>query len=160
MVARTYYGLGPPEASIAAFDRLAPFVSQLLELRAGCAPLGPDDMAFGIALDGLQTAAFHFTRRPFFFRALEAGVRGLAGSNGRLTHRSEAMAVFDALTPYADALLAMQTGCRPFGRDYMALSIARQGLETAAFHFTGVPDYYGARSDSAGPVRPPSGAAP
>jgi hypothetical protein len=170
VVARTYYGLGPPEAAIAAFNRLAPFARQLLALRAECAPMGLDDLALGIALDdlalgialdGLRTAAFHFTRRPYFYHELDgAAARGTPASNGRLTDRREACAVFDALTPYADALMAMQATCRPFGRDYMALSIARQALETAAFHFTGQGAYYGARADSAGPVRPGGETAP
>ena len=71
MVARTYYGLGPPDIAAQAFDRLAPWVVELLAMQAECKPMGPDYMAMGVALDGVQTAAFHFTRRPHFYFQLE-----------------------------------------------------------------------------------------
>jgi hypothetical protein len=153
MVHRTYYGLGTAEAAVGEFEGLAPYVSEMLALQRECPQLGPDYMAMGIALDGLQTAAYHFTRRRNFYHALEeAAARGGDGNN-RLSDREEAVAAFEALTPYADHLRRLQGRCRPFGRDYYALDIAKQGLETAAFHFTRQAGFYGAKADSAGPIR-------
>lgn len=154
MVHRTYIALGPPDAAVAEFDALRPWVLEMLGLRAECAPLGPDYMALGIALDGLRTAAYHFTRRRDFYFELEAPP-GRACGNGRLSDRAEAIAAFKALTPYSHRLRQMRTRCRPFGRDYLALDIAHQSLETAAFHFTREASFYGARADSSGPTRPP-----
>ena len=154
MVHRTYAGLGAPDAATREFDSLRPWVLELLGLRAECAPLSADDMAIGIALDGLRTAAYHFTRRADFYFELQAPPRQPPG-NRRLSDRREAIAAFKALTPYSDRLRQMRLRCRPFGRDYLALDIAHQGLETAAFHFTGEAAFYGARSDSSGPIRPP-----
>lgn len=153
MVARTYYGLGPPDIAVRAFDRLTPWVVELMAMQGECKPMGPDYMAMGVALDGLQTAAFHFTRRPHFYFQLERPA--YREGNNRLGDREAAMAAFDALTPYADALRLMKGGCRPFGRDYMAITIPLQCLETAAFHFTRVAHFYGAKADSAGPIGPP-----
>ena len=153
MVARTYYGLGPPDIAVNAFDRLTPWVVELLAMQSECRPMGPDYMAMGVALDGLQTAAFHFTRRPHFYFQLERPA--YRKGNNRLGEREAALAAFDALTPYADALRLMKGGCRPFGRDYMAITIPLQCLETAAFHFTRVAHFYGAKADSAGPIGPP-----
>jgi hypothetical protein len=155
MVARTYYGLGPPDAAVGKFDALTPFVVELLSLQEECRPLGPDYMALGIALDGLQTAAFHFTRRRHFYHQLEEGRRPYREGNGRLGDPAAAVEAFDGLIPYADALRLMQGGCRPFGRDYLAISIAQQSLDTAAFHFTRIAHFYGAKADSAGPIGPP-----
>jgi hypothetical protein len=154
MVHRTYYGLGPAEAAIREFDALEPFVVDLLGLQQECVPLGPDYMAVGIALDGLQTAAYHFTRRRDFYHACEASQGERRNGNGRLADRAEAIAAFEALAPYADRLRALQIRCRPFGRDYYALDIAKQSLETAAFHFTREAHFYGAKGDSSGPLRP------
>ena len=50
--------------------------------------------------------------------------------------------------------MAMQRKCRPFGRDYLALDIAKQGLETAAYHFTREAAFYGLQGDGAGATRP------
>ena len=154
MVHRTYYGLGNAEAAVREFDSLQPYVRDLLGLQAECPQLGPDDMAVGIALDALQTAAYHFTRRRYFYRELGEARAERSGANGRLADRAEAIAAFKALAPYNDRLRALQGRCRPFGRDYYALDIARQGLESAAFHFTREAAFYGAKSDSAGPIRP------
>ncbi|HPA37586.1 MAG TPA: hypothetical protein PLV04_02490 [Phenylobacterium sp.] len=49
---------------------------------------------------------------------------------------------FEALRPYADQLRALQRRCKPFGRDYNAIAIALDGLETAAYHFTRRPHFY------------------
>lgn len=153
MVHRTYYGLGPAEVAVREFEGLEPHVLELLSLQQECVTLGPDHMALGIALDGLETAAYHFTRRRNFYHALEA-TAARRPSNGRLADREEARAAFQALSPYAERLLALRGRCRPFGRDYLALDIARQGLETAAYHFTREAHFYGAKSDSVGPIRP------
>jgi hypothetical protein len=155
MVARTYYGLGPPDAAVKRFDDLRPWVVQMLEMQGECVPMGPDYMAMGIALDGLQTAAFHFTRRRHFYHQLDELRPAYRPGNNRLADREAAIAAFEALAPYAHALGLMRGGCRPFGRDYMAIHIAEQSLGTAAFHFTRDEHFYGARNDSAGPVGPP-----
>lgn len=154
MVHRTYYGLGPAEVAVREFDALQPHVLQMLEMQQECTPFGPDYMAVGIALDGLETAAFHFTRRRNFYHMVRPLQAERREGNGRLADRLEATAAFQALTPYADRLRALQGRCRPFGRDYLALNIARQSLESAAYHFTREAHFYGAKSDSAGPLRP------
>jgi hypothetical protein len=128
-------------------------VVQLLALQGECKPHGPDYMAVGIALDGLQTTAYHFTRRRYFYHVIEEVRAGHREGNSRLSDRQEAIAAFRALTPYNDRLRALQGRCRPFGRDYLALDIARQSLESAAYHFTQEPSFYGAKHDSAGPIR-------
>jgi hypothetical protein len=73
-------------------------------------------------------------------------------TDGRLSDHVEAAAAFRALAPYASRLLALQTSCRPFGYDYGALEIARQGRETAAFHFTRVEGFYCLKGDAAGRI--------
>lgn len=153
MVARTYYGLGPKEAAVGRFDSLSPFVLEMWALQGECTPFSQDDMAMGIAFDGLETAAFHFTRRPHFYFQLERPPA--RDSNGRLKDRREATAAFDALTPYANALRLMQVGCRPFGADYKAIAIAQECLDTAAFHFTRLARFYGSKADSSGPLGAP-----
>ena len=120
MVARGYYGLGSHDAAVAAFDRLKPYVEELLGLQGECEPMKADYSAIGIALDGLQTAAYHFTRRRHFYHELESQRSSYRPGNNRLSDRQGAIAAFEALTPYANALGKMQGGCRPFGRDYLA----------------------------------------
>ncbi|MGH6911505.1 MAG: hypothetical protein ACREEG_15060, partial [Phenylobacterium sp.] len=112
MVQRTYQGLGSPETAVREFEVLKPYVVQLLGLQGECLKLGPDYMAIGIALDGLQTAAYHFTRRRYFYHGIEASRAEHRDGNGRLTDRQEAIAAFRALTPYADRLRALQGRCR------------------------------------------------
>lgn len=158
MVQKTYTALGPDQAAIRAFDGLSPFVEQLLALQGECQRFDAEDMAIGIALDALETAAYHFTRRRDYYHSLREARAGVAYSgNGRLKDRQEAIAAFEALRPYAKALQHLQDGCRPMGRDYLALQIARHGLETAAYHFTRVGQFYASRNDSCGPVRPAAG---
>jgi len=154
VVHRTYVGLGSPEAAVRDFDALAPYVVEMLAMEAECSAYGSDRAAMGVALDGIKTAAYHFTRRPDFYHPLREQRDVRRGANGRLSDRSEAVAAFRALGPYNAALGALQFRCRPFGRDYLALEVAKQGLDTAAFHFTGEAAFYGARGDSAGPTRP------
>ncbi len=67
MVRQTYYGLGSREAAVTKFDTLKPFWAELRRLQGQCKPFGRDYLALGIALDALETAAFHFTRRPHFY---------------------------------------------------------------------------------------------
>lgn len=73
--------------------------------------------------------------------------------NSRLSDREEAIAAFEGLSPYVERLRALMFGCRPFGRDYLALDIALKSLETAAFHFTRIDAFYGLKGDSAGTAR-------
>lgn len=147
MVHRTYYGLGHADAATREFDGLRAHVRWLWGLQAKVGFFSADGSALDIAVDALHTAAFHFTRRPHFYglRDPDLGAPDLA--DRRLAHGA-----FEALRPYAQHLRALQGRCRPFGRDWQALNVALQGLETAAFHFTGQGAFYGSRGDSAGPT--------
>lgn len=149
MVHRTYAGLGAPDAAARDFEALRPYVLALWGLQARVGYFTGDGSALDIALDGLQTAAFHFTRRPHFY-----GPKAPLEDAANLRDRAVVGGVFDALRPYAQALRQLQARCRPFGRDWLALDVAVKGLETTALHFTGVPHFYGSRGDSAGAVRP------
>jgi hypothetical protein len=60
----TYPGLDDP---ILEFEQLRPLAERLRQLQTRCKPFGRDYHALAIALDGLDTAAYHFTRRPRFF---------------------------------------------------------------------------------------------
>lgn len=155
MVHRTYAGLGAPDAAARDFDALRPYVRAIWGLQAVVGYFTRDGSALDIALDSLQTAAFHFTRRPHFY-----GPKAPLEDAADLRDRAVVAGAFEALRPYASALRHLQSRCRPFGRDWQALNVAVQGLETTAFHFTGVPHFYGSRGDSAGPVRPPGEVAP
>jgi hypothetical protein len=137
MVKVVYAGLGDREAAVRVFNRLRPYVAQILELQAECEQFGPDDMALAIALDGLQIAAFHFTRRRCFYFEMERPQR--RPDNSRLSDPAE-------------RIRALQGQCSPFGRDWMALDIARQALGTTAFHFTGDETFFGGE-----PCAQPSG---
>ncbi|OHB26263.1 MAG: hypothetical protein A2790_20060 [Phenylobacterium sp. RIFCSPHIGHO2_01_FULL_69_31] len=155
MVQRTYQGLGSPEAAARDFEALRPYVRALWGLQAAVGAFTRDGSALDIAVDSLQTAAFHFTRRPRFYEP-----RDPLPDARDLRDRAVVAGAFEALRPYAAALRHLQSRCRPFGRDWLALDVAVKGLETTAFHFTGVAHFYGSRGDSAGPVRPPDGATP
>ena len=144
MVHRTRYGLGPPESARKHFEALQPHALKLGELRQLCPPDGPDYLALDVALNGLEDAAFHFTRRRYFFElALPAYDRrrpdyaGLGDPLARQAH-------FATLTPYRAQLRALQGQCKPFGHEYQALSIPIRCLDTAAFHFTRDESFYGA----------------
>lgn len=132
------------------FDALTPHVLILRELQALCAPMGPDDMALAIVVDGLETAAFHFTRRPHYYEA--ARVQRVHGQNffEGLGDLGSCIAAFDRLEPLMRELDRMKFSCRPFGRDYLALNIPQQCLGTAAYHFTRLEGFYGAQNDSTG----------
>ncbi len=60
---------------------------------------------------------------------------------------SDPVREFEALRPYAARLRALQRNCKPFGRDYHAIAIALDALETAAYHFTRRPHFYGDSGD-------------
>ena len=154
MVKTTYVGLGSPEAAVRKFEALRLYVREQVALQVECPQLGPDYMALGIALDAVETAAYHFTRRRHFYHTARGEAVARREGNGRLSDRAEAVAAFTALAPYQRALSAMQRQCRPFGRDYLALDIAKQGLETAAYHFTREAAFYGLPGDGAGATRP------
>ena len=104
-----YIGLGGPHQAAKAFDALKAYVSEILELQAECEPLGADDQALAIALDGLQTAAFHFTRRRFYYFELERPA--YRAGNQRLRERAERIRAFETLTPYYDAIRTLQSKC-------------------------------------------------
>ena len=61
----------------------------------------------------------------------------------------DAQRKFEELRPLVEQLREMQRGCRPFGRDYHAIAIALEAIETTAFHFTREPHFYTARGHSA-----------
>lgn len=156
VVHRTYQGLGPPGAAVHEFDALGTYATQLFMLQLECDPMGADDMALRVAIDGLGTAAYHFTRRRRYYDAFAPASNAHRKGNGRLSDPAEARAAFEALSPYAQRLLALRIRCRPFGYDWCALDIARLGLETAAFHFTRIANFYGAKADSSGAIGPRS----
>ncbi|MCR5877826.1 hypothetical protein [Phenylobacterium sp. J367] len=112
------------------FDKLGAHVERMLAMQAGFAWASPGHMAFGIALDGLETAALHFTGRRHYYDALRRDVR--AAPAGAPAGAPD----FETLRPYAARLRALQDLCRPFGRDYLALEIAQHALATCAYHFT------------------------
>ncbi|PZQ63469.1 MAG: hypothetical protein DI570_08900 [Phenylobacterium zucineum] len=155
MVHRTYAGLGPPEAAARDFEALRAYVEAVWGLQAVVGQFTRDGSALDITLDSLQTAAFHFTRRPHFY-----GPKTPLANAADLRERAVVAGAFEALRPYAQALRHLQSRCRPYGRDWLALNVALQGLETTAFHFTGVAHFFGSRGDSAGPVRAPDGVSP
>jgi len=66
MVRMTYVGVANPEK---AFEDLRPFVSRLRNMQRQCKPFGRDYHAIAIAIDGLESCAYHFTRRPHFYAA-------------------------------------------------------------------------------------------
>lgn len=52
------------------------------------------------------------------------------------------VAEFEKLEPYVHQLRLMQQKCKPFGRDYHAIAIALESLDTTAYHFTRRPHFY------------------
>lgn len=64
MVQMRYPGLADP---LREFEELRPYVTKLREMQRRCRPFGRDYHAIAIAIDGLETAAYHFTRRPHFY---------------------------------------------------------------------------------------------
>jgi len=61
---------------------------------------------------------------------------------------------FEALAPAVAQLRGLQRHCKPFGADYHALAVAIAGISETAEAITGQPAFFGARNDSAGPIRP------
>lgn len=72
---QTYVGMGDKEAAARAFEDLRPLVQRLREMQGRCKPFGRDYHAIAVALEGLDTAAYHFTRRPHFY-ALQSDFAG------------------------------------------------------------------------------------
>lgn len=64
MARQAYPGVADP---VAEFEKLRPMVAELRRMQRRCAPFGRDYHAIAVALEGLETAAFHFTRQPRFF---------------------------------------------------------------------------------------------
>jgi hypothetical protein len=137
------------------FDGLTPHVLLIRALQAKCWHLGPDDLALEIAVDGLESAAFHFTRRPLYFDGTRVQRQHGQDFYEGLGDRGAAIQALESLGPLYDRLRALQSHCRPYGRDWMALDIPRQCLGSAAYHFTKIAAFYGAKADSAGPIGPP-----
>lgn len=68
-----------------------------------------------------------------------------------LGDRDEAVRMFDSLRPFYAQLQAMQRRCKPFGRDYHAIAVSLDALETTAYHFTRRPHFFGQAGDAATP---------
>ncbi|HEV2530332.1 hypothetical protein [Phenylobacterium sp.] len=64
MVRRNYVGMRDP---VARFEELEPLVDKLRALRLTCKPFGRDYHALSIALEAMDSTAYHFTRRPHFY---------------------------------------------------------------------------------------------
>jgi hypothetical protein len=75
-----------------------------------------------------------------------------------LGEREQTVRIFEELRPFHARLQALQRQCRPFSRDYHALAVTLEALETTAYHFTRRPCFYGAAGDASGPTRPASAA--
>ena len=58
-------------------------------------------------------------------------------------------AEFEKLRPAVDVLDAMKRHYKPFSQEYLILMAARDGITTAAFHFTREPYMFGAAPPSA-----------
>jgi hypothetical protein len=58
---------------------------------------------------------------------------------------SRPMEAFAALRPYRDELVRMKGQCRKASPDYLVLQALEAVLDTAAYHFTRVPDFYASR---------------
>jgi hypothetical protein len=145
MVYRKRSGLGEPESAIKHFQALIPYACALRALQQKCAPDSPGYLAFDIALSGLEDAAFHFTRRRYFYELehLPRYDRGAAAYPG-LGSPEETTAAFKSLRPYREQLRWLQNLCQAFGHEYQALSIPIRCLDTAAFHFTKRDTFYAA----------------
>ena len=58
---------------------------------------------------------------------------------------SDPVGRFEELAPLVDKLRALQRTCKPFGRDYHAISIALEAMDSTAYHFTRRPHFYGSK---------------
>ena len=54
---------------------------------------------------------------------------------------------FEELKPLREKLIAMQGRVRPFGPDYLVLEAVKKALETAAYHFTREPSFFGLKPE-------------
>jgi len=151
MVKVVYVGIGRGETAVRVFDEFRPYVSALRAMQQDCRPDGPDFLALNLPVLALETTAFHFTRRPYYYDQLKLPIDYHRDDHPGLGHNA-AIAAFAELGRYADRLLALMKRCRPFGEDYQALMITKAALGTAAYHFTHDPAFFGAKADSAGPV--------
>lgn len=106
MVRRTYVSLGDPKDAVRAFSSLAPYATELRRLQASCKPFGRDYHAMAIALDGLESAAYHFTRWPNFFSA-RGDAAGLGAPRPRAPkERGRACTVGGTTVRYLPSVLA------------------------------------------------------
>jgi hypothetical protein len=64
MVRMTYVGLADP---VGEFEALRPLVIRLGDLQRRCKPFGRDHHVLAVAMEGVDAAAYHFTRRPQFY---------------------------------------------------------------------------------------------
>ncbi|WP_374472888.1 hypothetical protein [Phenylobacterium sp.] len=63
----------------------------------------------------------------------------------RYTGVPQAKEAFETLRPLHASLVRLQSQCRPFGPDYLVLDAVKKALNTAAYHFTGEPDFFALR---------------
>ena len=70
MVKMRYVGLGN---AVDDFEKLTPLVKELERMKLKCRPFGADYHALSVALDAINTTAYHFTRRPHFYSNLSGG---------------------------------------------------------------------------------------
>ena len=54
---------------------------------------------------------------------------------------------FEELKPLRAKLIALQDKCRPFHTDYLILHAAQKALDTAAYHFTGDPNFFASKPE-------------
>jgi hypothetical protein len=141
MVRVAYPGLGTPLAAVSDFEGFKPYVTALRTMQQDCRPDGGDFLALDIPVHGLETAAFHFTRRPYFYDALRLPIDRYRTDHIGLGPNA-AVAAFRDLEPYWRRVRDLQLKCRPFGRDYQALGIISETMTTAAYHFTGDPHFF------------------
>ncbi|MBS0332212.1 MAG: hypothetical protein JSS35_05550 [Proteobacteria bacterium] len=141
MVSRTYPGLGDKAAAINEFILFEPFVTALRNLQLRFPPKSPDHLVFDIPVDALETAAFHFTRRPHFYDRLRLSIDRQRTDYPGISP-AEAQDLMWKLKPWDQALRGLQFRCRPYGRDYLALAMPLEALHTLAYHFTGDEAFY------------------
>lgn len=107
MVRQSYPGLGGERAAVQAFTSLSPYAAELRRLQSRCKPFGRDYMALAIALDGLESAAFHFTRWPHFYGAMgDASGTGGQPHGQQRTDRGRASRTDGHAVRYQPSLLA------------------------------------------------------
>lgn len=65
-----------------------------------------------------------------------------------LGDKEAAVRAFDELRPLVAHLAAMKLKCKPFGRDYHAICVSLDALDTTAYHFIRRPHFYGGCDDA------------